>query len=129
MLSKADLAAMQCTQVAAMVDVCELLQRTDGTPDAYGMPTPAYTVVDTVACGLSHSQTNSEAGGSERRGTQVPIEIRRLRLPADTQVSNIDRVRLAKRFGFSIEPVLYEIVGDPQRGPSGLLVQVRKVTE
>jgi hypothetical protein len=129
MLNARDMQQMQAAQEASMPDECQLLRRTDGAVDAYGVPAPAYAVAATVKCGLSHSQVNSEAGGRERRGTQVPIEIRRLRLPADTSVSNIDRVSITRRFGASITPVLYEIVGDPQRGPSGLLVQIQKVTE
>lgn len=129
MLSAGDLTRMQTVQEAAMLDRCELMQRSEGAIDAYGLPAPAYTVTDYLTCGLSHSQTNREAGGRERRGTQVPVEIRRLRLPAETVLSNVDRVRVTHRFGAPITPVLYEIVGDPQRGPSGLVVELQKVTE
>lgn len=133
MFSAAELDRMQVVQAGTLMDQCELLRRADGVADAYGIPTPSYTVVATVACGLEHSSikvdTSNEAGGSERLGTQAPTEDRLLRLPRDTEVSNVDRVRITRRFGEKAAPVIYEIVGTPQLGPSGLLVRVQRVTE
>lgn len=131
--SAGEISRMQGVQEAALMDQCELLQRADGTADAYGIPTPGYTVVATVACGLEHSaikvDTSNEAGGSERLGTQAPTEERFLRLPRDLQVSNADRVRITRRFGAKVTPVTYELIGMPQMGPSGLLVRIQRVTE
>ena len=129
MLSRRDLDGMAATQAAGMLDECELLQRADGAADAYGIPQPTYTVVERTPCGLSHSQVGAEVSGSGRRDTQVPIDLRRLRLPVTAQIDHVDRIRMTRRFGFAITPVLYEVVGDPQRGPSGLLLQVRMVTD
>jgi hypothetical protein len=132
-LSPNELNRMSDVQTSAMMDQCELLRRADGAADAYGLPAVTYAVIATSVCGLEHSQikvnTSSEGGGTERLGTQVPTELRLLRLPKDAEVAHVDRIRLTKRLGFSITPVLYEIVGTPQLGPSGLLATVQKVTE
>jgi hypothetical protein len=132
-ITPAELDRMAEVQASAMMDACELLRRSEGAPDAYGLPSVTYTVIATSACGLEHSQikagASSESGGTERLGTQVPTEMRLLRLPKDAEVAHVDRIRLTKRLGFSITPVVYEIVGTPQLGPSGLLATVQKVTE
>jgi hypothetical protein len=135
-LSPVELARMTAVQTAAMPDECELLQMITGAPDAYGVPTISYTLLATTRCGMEHSQVkesaSSEAGGQTRhgtQGTQVPAEMRQLRLPLGTPVTNVDRIRLTKRFGAAITPVLYEVIGNPQQGPSGLLVHVQNVKE
>jgi hypothetical protein len=124
---------MTSAQTAAMPDECELLQRTAGPPDAYGVPTISYGVVATTVCGLEHSQikqsASGEAGGETRLDTQVSTELHQLRLPLGTAVTNVDRIRLTKRFGVAIAPVLYEVIGNPQRGPSGLLARIQNVKE
>lgn len=124
---------MQAVQQGAMMDECELLTRSTDATDPYGYPAEMFTVTATLQCGLSHSQTNDEAMLEFAGGTQAPMEIRQLRLAVDTssvsdRLSNLDRIRITRRFGTAVTPVTYEIVGDPQRGPSGLLLRLQKVT-
>lgn len=126
--SVTELDRMEVTQEAVMQDTCELLTFVE-VEDEYGVPQKVWSVLDTLQCGLSHSATNSEGMLDAEGGTQVPIETRTLRLPADTVVSNLMRVRITHRFNVEQDdPVTYEIIGDPQLGPSGLLVQVERVT-
>lgn len=132
-MTPAELSRMAGVQTSAMPDECEVLRRTTGAADAYGMPAVTYSVVATAPCGLEHSQiradASNEAGGRERLGTQVATEVKLLRMPSGTDVRSTDRVRITKRFGQPVTPLTYEVVGVPQAGPSGLLARIQKVTE
>jgi hypothetical protein len=50
-----------------------------------------------------------------------------LRLPINTVISGVDRVRITHRFGVMLLNigVEYELIGEPMRGPSGLVLKLR----
>lgn len=108
-----------------MQDECVFLERGSASTDSYGMPVVSYTAGDTSECGLNDAPKREAMGGAE-----VPLVDATLRLPlaAETSISNVDRVQLTKRFGAAITAVTYQFVGKPRRGPSGLTVQLQKVT-
>jgi head-tail adaptor len=119
------LAGLQATQEAAMQDECVLLERTSASSDAYGMPVKGYTDGDTVECGLDDAPKKEQMGSAE-----VPAADAILRLPlaAEADIANVDRVRITKRFGAAITPVVYEFLSRPRRGPSGLTVRLALTT-
>lgn len=130
----AELERMRDVQAGAMMDECEILRRSVVSTDAYGMPVELWTVLTATRCAISHSNTAqgvmAEALGSASQGTQVAIEMRLIRLPRHTDIQTTDHVRLTHRFGDVLaEPVDYEIVGEPQAGPSGLICRLQKVTK
>lgn len=127
-----EMGRMKVTQEGAMQDMCELLTSSE-VIDEYGVPQKTWSVEDTSICGLSHSSpnryTSTEGMQDAAGGTQVAMEIRSLRLPKETVISNFGRVKITHRFGeLETNPTTYEIIGDPQKGPSGLLVQIERVT-
>ncbi len=126
-LSAGELAAMQITQEAAMPDTCVISAYSDGSLAPNGKPRAIYTDGLATICGFSAVATIG--GWREIRDTaQVPATDGTIRLPISKNVSNLDRIRITHRFGVAlIAPETFEIVGQPKRGPSGLLVPVRRI--
>lgn len=112
---------MQAAQEAGMMDTCDLLVRDEtDRADEYGMPVANWIVQATVSCGLDMRPSQ------EARNAEAKLFDARLRIPIDTTFSQVDRVRITHRFGAMLEaPLEYEIIGQPQRGPSGLRLELR----
>jgi hypothetical protein len=51
-----------------------------------------------------------------------------LRLPLGTAVDAADRIEIVQRFGVAHAGEMYEVVGDPRQGPSGLVCSLAAVT-
>lgn len=125
MFTATDLASMQATQSAHMMDTCQRLVFTDtGLFDEYNKPLVTYVNGVTLACGVDFSSSKRELLGE----TQVPGDRTLLRLPFGTVINGHDRVRITHRFGQAITPLLYELLADPTSGPSGLVAPIGLVT-
>jgi len=125
MFNSLELAGLQAVQEAAMQDTCIRLVYADGGLDDYGMPLPAlYTTAETLACGVNENPRKEWSPG----GTQVALMDAQVRLPINTQLDPRDRIQITKRFGVGVDPRTYEVLGLPRRGPSGLVVDMRRVT-
>ncbi len=117
-----ELERMQATQHAAMRDRC-VLEIAANAPHAYGYGL-AYSAGAALACGLhmSPSREVMESG-------QVAMPDARLRLPLGTNVTGVDRVRVTHRYGALLStPLVYDVIGLPERGPSGLQLNLRLST-
>ena len=128
-VNSAMLARIQRDAVSSMNDMCELLAYGTGAVDAYGKPVSTYAVIGTSACGVEHANAIGEGGRpSEALGkTEVPRMTRQLRLPLTVDVNHLARVRVTHRYGVAlVAPELYEVVGLPQRGPSGFVAEIRR---
>jgi hypothetical protein len=106
-----------------MFDRCDLLVRDASETDPYGLPLVTWLDAGVSPCGLdiraSREMVNAEAHVYDAR----------LRLPFGTQISNIDRVRITHRYGnLMATPLVYDLIGDVRQGPSGILVDLRSVT-
>lgn len=125
-----ELNRMQAAQEAGMMDACTVLRYESGGEDEYGMPIERWTEGATIACGYDgrrRSETGVPAGTDL---TQVGLTDGRLRLPIDTVIGQTDRIRLTHRFGELLEnSIVFDLIGEARRGPSGLLVDVRKVID
>ena len=117
-----ELEHLQVAQAGAMFDTCYVLTRTAGTGD-YGYGPATYTAGSAIACGFDPKPR--EVMGD----TQVEMSDGRLRLPVDTTVTHLDRIKITKRFGVTTTAQTYEILGQPRRGPSGLVLYLRRVTD
>lgn len=107
-----------------MQDRCQVLAYTVGAPNAYGHSAITYPAGSSIACGWK-PVTNEFM-----QDTQVPAWDGRLRLPIYTVVANHDRIRLTHRFGVALSPVQdYAIIGNPERGPSGLVLKLKSITD
>lgn len=121
-ISRTELEDMQATQESAMFDTCVLMQYSE-TLDSINHPTPTWTDGPVLSCGLDMT------GGREQRGSQRTLVTwdAKLRLPISTVVDLRDRVRIIMRFGQPCIPIVYELDGPPEQGPSGLVVPLKKV--
>ena len=108
-----------------MMDTCVILDYQDGLPSNLGKPMKMWTPRATAtACGY-----NGQARREVMDGAQVVITDAVARLPIETTLERRSRIRVTHRFGvaLSTEPE-YEIIGEPRRGPSGLVLNLRSVT-
>lgn len=123
-LSADELAAMQETQEAHMMDACYLLRYVAGALDDYGKPTvvPGNDLVE-IPCGYSSKSREV------MDDAQVVLTDAVVRLPIDTVIDARDRIQVIRRHGEAIAPQTFEIIGEPQRGPSGLVLNLRLVTD
>lgn len=125
----AELAWMQSDQESAMMDTCVVLNYMDGATDGYGMPVRTWVEGVETACGYDGRRHVEQGVPGGTPGAQAELTDGRIRLPIDTVINIVDRIRVTHRFGvLQSSAIDYELVGEPRRGPSGLLVDVRRVT-
>ena len=119
-----ELAALETDQEAHMMDTCTI-GAYRAVPDGYGIPTPTYTAGSAIICGLNENVRQEV----QSRGEVVMVDAV-LRLPVGTVVDSRDRITITHRFGgeLTVKPV-YNIIGNPRRGASGLLLNLALVTE
>ena len=118
---------MQDTQESAMQDTCQIKSRMETGYDDYGYPIASYKIIYVGACGFDAS-ANKEV----MLGTQVAVVDAQIRLPLSSldDFDNLDRIKITYRFGDEAEdPQTFEVLGLPERGPSGLVLNLRLVTD
>lgn len=126
--SEDQLAAMRATHAQVMGDTCQVgtIGTTQNSIGELVMAAPAYG--RELACGLQ--MLTPGAIGAEFRtgeGTFVRADAV-LRLPYGTAVTTSDVVKVTKRHGEVITPLVYEVLGLPATGASGILCYLRQVT-
>lgn len=120
----AELTALETDQEAHMMDTC-IIGSYHAVPDGYGVPTATYRAGNPVICGFSENARREV----QSRGEVVMVDAV-LRLPVGTVIDSRDRITITHRFGseLAFKPV-YNIVGAPRLGASGLLLNLALVTE
>ncbi|HHY54109.1 MAG TPA: hypothetical protein GYA08_01605 [Chloroflexi bacterium] len=125
MLTAAELASMQSTQAAAMMDACKLLapMAVDGD---FGQESISYTAGSEIPCGF---EPGTAARGGSVAGLVVELSARlRLRLSDGAAVTPDHRIEVTKRLGTTLSPTeVYQVVGWPKRGATCFVVEVRRV--
>lgn len=120
-----ELAGLQAAQEAHHMDTCTIDVYTDAGADAFGNPNPSWVAGSALACGFQPSVPDEELDASH-----VPVFDAKLRLPIGTTVNPQNRITITKRHGVTLSPSrTFEIVGEPKRGPSGLVVELKAVTD
>jgi hypothetical protein len=107
-----------------MQDVCRVgaYQSVD---DAYNNPTPTYVYGAEVVCGLDLLRADEQHASGE-----VPVITAILRLPLATVIDERDRIRIEQRYNEALTtPIVFEIEGPVDRGPSGLVLDLRLVDD
>ena len=119
-----ELVRMRAVQDGAMQDTCRVLAYSS-TPDAYNNPEATYTPGPEISCGLEMvSPDEVQASG------HVPLIDALIRLPIDTILDERDRIQVTKQYGETLDTALtFEIVGPARRGPSGLYLDLKLVTD
>lgn len=123
--STAELTRLQAAQDAAMQDTCRVLTRSSSGVDEHNVSIEDFAVGDALICGFEMfgpKEWHLPSG-------QVVVIDGRVRLPIGTAIAGLDRVRITHRYEVELAAAEdYEVVGVPKRGPSGLVVLVKKVT-
>lgn len=122
--TQTELTALQAAQDVHMMDTCTI-DRWSASDNAYNLPSPTWTSSAALACGYEVIEPQELM----RSTTDAPAFDARLRLPISTTIDPKDRITITKRHGVAITPIVHEVVGDPERGPSGLVLKLRKVTD
>lgn len=107
-----------------MQDTC-VIQTYWATFDTYGAPVITFTDGAPVGCGFDPT-----GGRKNRRVDLTALHVdATVRLPIGTAVSAKDRIKVTKRFGTALGAALvFDVQGSPQQGPSGIVLELAKVT-
>ena len=112
---------MRADQAGHYNDTC-IVQTLSTTRDSTGAVLNTYPDGSAISCGFEPK------GGTERKaadGTAV-ITDATVRVPIGTTITAKDRVKITKRHGTSITALVFGVASEPQRGPSGLVIELRK---
>lgn len=124
-LSTAELELMRQHQVASLFDQCQRLRFEPGLSTKTGKPVRRWFDDWVSACGFEQGAREEVQGEAETVFTDA-----KLRLPIDVEIDRRDRIKMLKRHGEDVETYqMFEIVGEPRRGPSGLIVDLALVTD
>lgn len=122
-----ELARMQTAQEGAMQDTVLHFKRQAATPNPYGMADEGFLAEQSYPAGFK--PVAKDEGMTE---TEVPMVDAKLRmtLAVESVIGPYDRLQLTHRFNTELDskPV-FAIVGLPERGPSGLVFNLKLVTE
>ncbi len=104
-----------------MPDECQILTYGSSGADEFGLPVKGYTPGTVAKCGF-----NPTASREVQVGADVVITDASLRLPIDTVLDSKDRVQITRRHGQVLSsPRIFEVVGEPERGPSALVARLK----
>lgn len=124
-LSDGELARMDSARAETMMDECFILRRSDGTPDAHGRPRDIWTEIGPYDCGFV-VQMNTDR--EELGDAQVPTFHAQFRLRTGVTITNLDRMKLTKRYGEELTmPPIYQVISTSNNGPSGVTVIAREL--
>jgi head-tail adaptor len=116
---------MQATQVSSLMDTCVRCVFSEAA-DAAGQMIPTWTDGVTLACGFE-PRSSIEA---RRPDMTVLSYDARLRLAITATMDYRDKIRLTHRYGALLAtPLTFAIEGQPLRGPSGLVLLLKAVSE
>lgn len=119
-----DLTNMRATAVEHMMDICKL-QAVVETTDTFGEEVQTWPADGAeLTCGLDMKP------GFERHGVDNVIlnYDATLRLPITSTPDVKDKIKITKRFDEAlVVPLVYEIVGTIQRGPSGIRLLLKRI--
>lgn len=120
--SSSELDSMARTQQSAMMDQCLIFAHSTGTANVYGKKVDSYGAGVPSVCGY-----DATASAEVLQGTEVATVDAAIRLPVNTVIDDRDRIQLVRRFGRTVAPLMFDVVGLPEMGPSGLVVKVKRV--
>jgi hypothetical protein len=117
----ADLDWMRDAQDTHLPDTC-MVQAYSRT-FSRGEAVEVWTDGNAIPCGLD-MRPGSETHGAEMITVTWDAT---LRLSISTIVDPKDRIKVTRRFGEAITPLVFRIEGPVQRGPSGIRLRLRRV--
>lgn len=123
----AELTSMRACQTAFMGDSCQIGTVSRSQSATGELIDAAASYGSELACGLEMT------GGLQRNefrtqdGTVVFADAK-MRLPHGTALGVRDLVKVTKRQGTAITPMVYEVMGEPLIGSTGVVCYLRRVT-
>ena len=125
-LSQGEKLGMRAAQDAHMMDRGKVRTFSAGADDSYGIPAEGWTDGIEIPCGFQFANRTDEVMGE----TAVVAIDAKLRLPHGTTITSQDRFLLTRRMGVTLATAEeYEVVGQPKQGPSGLYLELKRVTD
>ena len=118
-----ELTNFRSAQVGHMMDTV-IRQVYSATSNSYNEDVVTYTDQTAIDCGL-----DMRPGGERHTSNYTALEYdATMRLPITTSIDVRDRLKVTKRFGETLTtPLVFEIVGPVQRGPSGIRLLLKRV--
>ena len=131
-LSRRQIGVMRNSYGDLMHDRCELHTRTNVVSSSGGQAVASWTTFATnVPCGFEFSPFKFRSRETSGPGEETSEILVRCRLPVSyyDDIDRSDRVVLTDRFGDADYPVpeTYEIQGFLERGPAGIIVNLKRV--
>lgn len=121
-----EITGLQAAQEAFMQDSCQIGAHSS-TQDALGELIDAFTYGSTTPCGFKMDGGLQRSEFRTADGTVVYADAE-MRLPHSAVVKPDDKVKLTARFGVPLAVALvYEVMGEPLVGPSGIVCYLRAV--
>lgn len=121
-----ELARLRGVQGSHMQDMCVILTRST-TEDSYNWPVEGWDEGVESVCGLDFDPRAEAMQASQVEKIDL---VMRLPLAREGSVTVTDRVKITERYGVTISPQpVYEVISGPDRGPSGLVVKLKRVTD
>ena len=122
-LSEDELAAMQVTAEGSFFDQCYILRRTREAND-FGELIDTWTPEDDpIECGFEPGAPLTRVGDA-LSVTDVDAV---LRVPIDTDLDLDDGIRLSKRHDVSVTAEDFVVFSKPRRGPSALIMDLKRI--
>ena len=124
MLSSQDLARMRDVQADLYHDTCQVCVYTESGTSSWGYGQPHYVAQPAISCGFKPASVREVMDSG-----QVAMTVAQLRLPVDTEVTALDRIRLTHRYGAALDDAEVYAIKGIKRGPSGLVLELETCTE
>jgi hypothetical protein len=122
-----ELTSLRTCQTAFMADSCQVgtITKTQSATGDMVDGDPAYAAE--VVCGLG--QVSGFERSEYRNGAMTIVKAdAKIRLPYGTVIGATNVVKVTKRQGTAITPIVYEVMGEPAVGATGIVCYLRKVT-
>lgn len=124
MLNNNQLSHFRERQALSLMDTCRILTYSSSQDD-FNQAVASYTEIATdVPCGL-----DMRPGNERQRDNDIIVSYdATIRLALTVSITEKDRIKVTERYGEAITAITFDIVSPIQRGPSGIRLQLRKVT-
>ncbi len=123
-----ELGTFQSTQESAMQDTC-IIANPSTTEDGYNWPVETWNFANGTESVCGYKPTTKPEGQAD---TQVAMfdAVVRLPLSRESLITSTTRVKITKRYGVTLttQPI-YKVISGAERGPSGLVVKLERVTD
>ena len=123
--STSERAALQAAQVNHMPHTAEILNRLEGSQDDYGQGVVTWASLGAFPIGLAMTP-----GREVQVGAETVLVDAKARLPIETRglITQGDQIKVTHWYGEEeADPTVWQVVGLPGAGPSGVVLMLKRV--